>query len=134
MYARVTGDHEQIPAEFHGAGVTVGFLPAQDFPVLVLRPRVGAAHRLAVFAALGVVGQGAINLAVLGTDHDPFRAVHARGADDAGREASVNQHLGLIGKATAGVDAVFAVGQFDPLALAFRMIGVAVAGVEARDI
>src|SRR5471032_123354 len=73
MYARVTGDHEQIPAEFHGVGVTVGFLPAQDLPVLVLRPRVGAAHRLAVFAALGVVGQGAIHLAVLGADHDPFR-------------------------------------------------------------
>jgi hypothetical protein len=40
----------------------------------------------------------------------------------------MNQHFGLIGKTAAGIDAVFAVGQFDPLALAFRVIRVAVAG------
>ncbi|VVN37033.1 hypothetical protein PS619_05153 [Pseudomonas fluorescens] len=42
----------------------------------------------------------------------------------------MNQHFGLIGETAAGVDAVFAVGQLDPLALAFRVIGIAVAGIE----
>ncbi|MNH75683.1 hypothetical protein D3C73_279350 [compost metagenome] len=46
----------------------------------------------------------------------------------------MDQHFGLIGKAAAGVDAVFAVGQLDPLALAFRVIGVAVAVVEFRHV
>ena len=98
--------------------VAVG-APAQDLPVDVLLARVRPAHRLAVFAALGVVGQRAIDLAILGADDDPFRTVHARGLHHAGGQARVDQHFGLVGKTAAGVDAVFAVGQFDPLALAF---------------
>ncbi|MND83597.1 hypothetical protein D3C80_754650 [compost metagenome] len=46
----------------------------------------------------------------------------------------MNQNFGLIGKTAAGVDAVFAVGQFDPFTLAFRVIDVAVAGIEPRHV
>ena len=108
--------------------------PAQDLPVDVFLPRVGTAHRHAVLTALGVVGQGAIHLAILGADHDPFRTVHARGLDHAGGQAGVDQHLGLVGEAAAGVDAVLAVGQLDPLALALGPVRVAVTGVETRHI
>ncbi len=130
MHARVAGDHKQIPGKrLRGVIVAVG-TPAQNLPVDVLLARVWTAHRLPVFTALGVVGQGAINLAVLGADDDPLRAVHACCANHAGGKARVDQHFCLIGKPAAGVDAVLAVGQFDPLALAFRVIRVAVAGIE----
>ena len=132
--ARVAGDHKQVPGKAFGAVIVTISAPAQNLPVDVFLARVRPAHRLAVLATLGVVGQRAIDLAILGADDDPFRTVHARGLHHAGREARVNQHFGLIGKTAAGVDPVFTVGQFDPFALAFRMIGVAVARIEARHV
>ena len=134
MNGRVAGDDEKVPVEGVRAVITLVGGPAQDLPVDVFLPRVGPAHRLAVFAAFDVVGQGAIDLAVLGADHNPLRAVHACGPDGAGCHASMNQHFGLIGKTLGRIDAVFAVAQFNPLAVAFRAIGVAVATVKTRHI
>ncbi|KWV88797.1 hypothetical protein PFLmoz3_01692 [Pseudomonas fluorescens] len=134
MHAGVAGHHEQVPGEVRGTVVIgVGF-PAQDLAVDVFLPWVGAAHRLALFAALGVVGQGAIDLAVGGADHDPFRAVHACGFHHAGGQARMNQHLGLVGETAAGVDAVFAMGEFNPLAFALGVVGITVACVEDRHV
>ncbi|MNJ21617.1 hypothetical protein D3C77_159720 [compost metagenome] len=134
MHGGVAGDNEQVPVKAHGAVVILGFTPAQDLPVEVFLPWVGAAGRLAFFAAFGVVGQGAIDLAILGADHDPLRAVHARGLELAGGQAGVDQHLGLAGKTIGGVQAILAVAQLQPLAFATRVIGIVVAIVEAGDI
>ncbi len=133
MHTRVACDHEQAPLEGVGAVIVASGVPAQDLAVDVLFPWIRAAHRLAVFAALGVVGQGAIDLAVDGADDDPLRAVHARGLDHAGRQTGMNQHFGLAGKAAVGVDAMFAETQLDPLARALGPVRVAVAVVEARS-
>ena len=46
----------------------------------------------------------------------------------------MNQHFGLIGKTLGSIDAVFAVAQFNPLAVALGAIGVAVTTVKARHI
>ncbi|MNM62424.1 hypothetical protein D3C81_737540 [compost metagenome] len=114
--------------------VIISFTPAQDLPVEIFLPWVGAACRLAFFPAFDVVGQGAIDLAVLGADHNPFRAVHARGLELAGSQARMDQDLGLAGKTVGGNQAVLAVAQLQPLAFASRMVGVLVAIVEPRDI
>ncbi|CRM84567.1 hypothetical protein [Pseudomonas sp. 22 E 5] len=134
MHTGVAGHHKQVPGEGVGAVVIrIGF-PAQNLPVDVFLARVRPAHRLAVFAAFGVIGKRAIHLAVGGADHDPFRAVHACGFHHTGGQARVDQHFGLAGEARAGVDAVFAVGEFDPFALALGVVGIAVAGIENRHV
>src|ERR1700712_2647490 len=127
MDAGVARDDEQIPVKGHGGRVRAGFLPAQNLPVLVFRPRVGPAHRLTVFAAPGVVGQRAIDLTVSWADHYPFRPVHSRCLDLACRQTRMNQHLSLVGKTVRGIDTVLSMGQLDPSALALGMIREAVA-------
>ena len=109
-------------------------VPAQDLSVDVFLTRVGSASRLSILATFDVVGQGAINLTVFGADHYPFRAVHARGADCAACQAGMDQGIGLAGETMVGINAVFAVTQFKPLALALGAIRVAVAIVKARHI
>ncbi len=130
MHARVAGHYKQVPGEGRGTVVIRFGLPAQDLAVDVFLARVRPANGLAFLAALGVVGEGAIDLAISGADHDPFRAVHAGGFHHAGGQARMDQHFGLAGETAAGVNAVFAVGQLDPFAFAFGMIGIAVACVE----
>ncbi len=134
MHGRVACDHKQVPVERHGRRIAAFFAPAQNLPVLVLGAWVRATDRLAFIAAFDVVGQRAIHLAILGADHDPFRAVHACGFHDTGSHARMNQHFGLIVETGSGVQAILAVGQFDPLAFAFRVIRVAVTRVELRDV
>ncbi len=134
IHRRVAGDHEQVPFERYRRRIAAFLAPAQDLPVLVLGARVRSTYRLTFIAAFDVVGQRAIHLAVLGADHDPFRAVHACGFHDTGSQARMNQHFSLVIETGSGVQAILAVGQFDPLAFALRMIRVAVARVELRDV
>src|SRR3546814_9471848 len=91
-------------------------------------------HRLASFTALGVVGQGAIDLAVFGADDYPLRTVHAGGTDSGGGQTRMDQDFCLVGETIAGVKTVLAMGQLDPLAHAFGMVRVGVTGIEARHV
>ncbi|MNF56885.1 hypothetical protein D3C84_383880 [compost metagenome] len=134
MHAGVAGDQEQVPGKGHGGVVIARLTPAQDLPIEVFLAGVGPAHRLPVFTALYVVGQGAIDLAILGADHDPFRPVHARGVHGTGGQARIDQYLGLAGKAVAGIEPGLAVGQLQPLALALGLVGLAIAAVEPRHV
>nr|GFB22208.1 hypothetical protein [Tanacetum cinerariifolium] len=60
--------------------------------------------------------------------------VHSRRLDLARRQSGMDQHFSLAGKSAGGVDAVFAMGQLNPSALAFGAIRVAVAAIELRNV
>ena len=65
MHTGIAGDHEQIPGERHGRSIGPHFLPAQDLPVLVFRPRVRATDRLAFGIQGGLAYQPGADLAAL---------------------------------------------------------------------
>src|SRR5262245_60351178 len=74
--------------------VAAGLAPAHDLAVDVVGARVGTVDAgLPVPAALGVVGERDVDVAVARVDGDPFRPVHLRRAGRVGREARVDERL-----------------------------------------
>ena len=150
---RLGAKQVNIPGKGRGGHAACVFTPADDVAVGValvgFGGAVGVGVVVAVVARVGriglelaargagtgvhavaVVGQGHVGLAVERVHRAPFRAVHLGGAQLVGCQAGVGHYIALVGKRVgrvAGIEAVFAVGEFQPLA---RAVGVELGHVQ----
>ena len=126
----VAGEHEDLPGEPGGGGVA-GFGDLDDVAADVVRPGVGrVGWGSVVDAALVVVGEHRVDLAVGRVGLDVLGPVHRGGPDHVGGAAGVDQDVGLGGEPPVGGQAVLALHQGQPGA-GTTAVGVA---VEAGDV
>ena len=106
---RVAGEQQDDPGEGGGGVIPAPLGDLDDVAVAVADDRVGLVHG----GALGVVGQGRVDLAGDRVGLDVLRTVHLGGAHLVCREAGVDEDLG---QGHARDEGRLLVGQGDPLA------------------
>src|SRR5262245_9375303 len=106
----VAAEHENVPLEPVGLGITVLFAPADDMTIDVLGARIGWVDRRALVRTTGaVIGERAIDLLGGWVDRNPLRTVHLCGTNFVCCGAGLHHDLRLAREARSRVEAVLAV-------------------------